>query len=587
MGTFDQGCRAVAREEASLLADFAGSGPIRVLLISPDYTAARQIDGLLHMAWTRAHLVTHAEWDSAAAEALLDHPACCVLLDVAPRDEDPLTLLEHVRTAAPDVPIVLLCDREDEVQARRALTAGAQDCVVKSELEPALLRRTLTYAMERKRADAQVAHQALHDPLTGLPNRALFLDRLGVALERARRSGAQLAVLFLDFDNFKQINDSRGHAAGDRLLATLGERLSAMLRPMDTVARFGGDEFTFLFEDLTSEREVVLIAERICDAVSLPVLVEGHELVATVSVGIAMVADPSVAPETVIREADAAMYRAKERGRACYELFDEDSRQRAVQRIELEAELSHAVERAELRVHYLPSISLNDHADVAAVEALVRWQHPHRGLIAPRDFIPMAEDTGMVLPIGRFVLEHALDQLATWREHRPEMTMSLNLSSRELHDANLPSLLSNALRAHELDPGAVTLEVPESALAREPGGAIRNLERLKATGVRIAIDDFGSGASSLAVLRELPIDALKIHESFISTVGDSPEDASVVAALVELGHALGCSVVAEGVETEAQLEQLRELGCDGAQGFVIGRPVTDTEVQALLTTPVA
>jgi diguanylate cyclase (GGDEF)-like protein len=559
---------------------------MRVLLISRDYSVARQVDGLLHLAWSRAHLVTHSEWDAAAAEALLDHPACCVLLDAPGPDED-LYLLEHVRTAAPDVPIVMLCAADAEPQARRALEAGAQDCLVKSELEPALLRRALTYAIERKRAEAQLAHQALHDPLTGLANRALFLDRLGVALERSRRSGAQLAVLFLDFDNFKQINDSRGHAAGDRLLATLGGRLSAMLRPMDTVARFGGDEFTFLFEDLTSEREVMLIADRICDAARLPIAIDGMEVAVTVSIGIAIVDDPAVAPETVIREADAAMYRAKERGRSRYELFDEESRRRALERIELEEALSHAVERSELRVHYLPHVSLHDGGEVAGFEALVRWEHPGRGLLAPTDFIPLAEDTGLVAAIDRFVLDRALDQLAHWREHRPDMTISLNISARQLADPALASVLQNAINSNAVDPGAVCLDIPEEAVAHDLDTALRALRGLKATGVRIALDDFGSAASSLSVLRELPVDALKIHETFTAPVGESDRDASIVNALVGLGHALGLVVLAEGVETEAQLEQLRELGCDGAQGYAVGRAVTADEVQALLSAPVA
>lgn len=296
-------------------------GAIRVLLLSPDYHAERLIDELLRAASSRVQLLAQPEWDAAAAQALLDHPAFCVLLDLERDDGEPLALLEHVQRSTPDTPIVALCGHDDEEQALRAVRAGAQDCLVKSELQPALLRRTLIHAIERKRTEAQLAHRALHDQLTGLPNRALFLDRLGIALERARRSGMQLAVMFLDLDNFKQINDSRGHAAGDRLLATFASRMSTMLRPMDTVARFGGDEFTLLFEDLTSEREVTLIAQRICRAAIQPVVVDGAALTATVSVGIAMPADPTVSAETVIQEADAAMYRAKARGRSCYELF--------------------------------------------------------------------------------------------------------------------------------------------------------------------------------------------------------------------------------------------------------------------------
>jgi len=315
----------------SLLGEFVHAGPIRVLLLSGDYRTARLTDELLHATWSRVHLVTHATWDAPAAEALLDHPGCCVLLDMpaageSDAAEEALALLDYVRMSAPEAPIVLLFSDHDEQLTLRAVRQGAQDCLIKSELEPLGLRRALIHAIERKRAEARLAHQALHDQLTGLPNRALFLDRLGVALERSRRSGVSLAVLFLDFDNFKEINDSLGHSAGDRVLATLGERLSGLLRPMDTVARFGGDEFTFLFEGISSEHEVVLIADRICQAAGLEIEVGGTEARVTVSVGVALVSDPAVSPEAIIREADAAMYRAKERGRSRFELFDENAR---------------------------------------------------------------------------------------------------------------------------------------------------------------------------------------------------------------------------------------------------------------------
>jgi len=570
-----------------VLDDVLHAGPMRVLLVSSDYRTARLIDELIHATWPHAQLLTYPTWDAAAAQAVLDHPGCCILLD-GPSDpgeratEDTMMLLEYVRMSAPEVPILLLLEDDDEPLALLAVRDGAQDCLVKSELDAPALRRALTHAIERKRAEAQLAHQALHDQLTGLPNRVLFLDRLSVALERARRSGAQLAVLFLDFDNFKEINDTRGHAAGDRLLAVLGERVGALLRPMDTVARFGGDEFTFLFEDLTSEREVVLIADRICQAARQPIDIDGVELSATVSVGIAMVADPTVAPETVIREADAAMYRAKDQGRSRFELFDETSRRRAIERIELEASIRQAIERRELRVHYQPNLVLHDLRDATGVEALVRWQHPTRGLLTAGEFMPVADDTGLVIPIGRFVLEHSLLQLAHWRVRKPDMTLSLNISPRQLRDSALPALLENALRASELPPDSICLEIAERAVAEDPELAIDALERLKSTGVRISLDDFGSGTSSLSRLRELPIDELKLHESFISQLGSSREDALVIGALVDLGHALGLAVVAEGVERESQIEQLRELGCDAAQGYAIGRPVSEEQLEATL-----
>ncbi len=568
------------------------AGPTRVLLLSGDYRTARLIDELLHATWSSVHLVTHATWDAAAAEALLDHPGCCVLLEVPPGDdttaaEEAMSLLDYVRMSAPEAPIVLLFSEHDEQLTLRAVREGAQDCLIKAELGPLGLRRALIHAIERKRAEAALAHQALHDQLTGLPNRALFLDRLGVALERSRRSGVPLAVLFLDFDNFKEINDSLGHPAGDRVLATLGERLSGLLRPMDTVARFGGDEFTFLFEGISTEREVVLIADRICQAAGLAIEVEGTRVRVTVSVGIALVSDPTVSPEAIIREADAAMYRAKDRGRSRFELFDEDSRRRASERMELEAAIQQAVERGELRVHYQPHLILHGLDAVAGVEALVRWQHPTRGLLTAAEFMPLADDAGLSVPIGRFVLEQAVEQLSRWRARKPDMTISLNISMRQLRDPELATLLSDAIQAGELDPAALYLEVNETALAEDPDAAIRALEQVKATGVRVVIDDFGAGALSLSRLTRMPVDAIKIHESFVAGLGVDAERAGLVGALVELGHALGLDVIAEGVETETQLELLRELGCDAAQGYAIGRPVSEEQFEALLFAEVA
>jgi diguanylate cyclase (GGDEF)-like protein len=573
--------------------DDAPAGPVRVLLLSGDYGTARLVEELLRATWSGVHLVTHAAYDEAAAAALLDHPSCCVLIDVAPADqgrdgdEDAMTLLEYVRMSAPEAPILLLGTEHDEELTLRAVRRGAQDCLVKSELDPVRLRRALIHAIERKRAEAGLAHQALHDQLTSLPNRALFLDRLGLALERSRRSGVPLAVLFLDFDNFKEINDTRGHAAGDRVLVTLGERLSGLLRPMDTVARFGGDEFTLLFEGITSEREVVLIADRICDAAKLPIEVDDGPVTVTVSVGIALVGDPTVSPESVIREADAAMYRAKDRGRSRFELFDESSRRRATERIEFEAAIREAVENGELRVHYQPHLVLHDGDVVAGVEALVRWQHPTRGLLPAREFIAVADHLGLSIPIGQFVLQEAVAGLARWRTRKPDMTLSLNISMRQLRDAAFPALLSEAIAAGGVDPAGVYLEVAETALAEDLDSAVRALQAVRRTGVRIVIDDFGAGALPISRLIQLPVDALKIHESFVAGVGVVPENAALLGALVELGHALALHVIAEGVESEAQIEQLRDLGCDGAQGYAIGWPVSEEQFEAVLLREVA
>ena len=559
-------------------------------MVECDSAAATQIDEMLCATWSSEPAVARAARLTDATHGLLEHEPDVVLLGLPLHDGDDFPTIEHwleqLRTAAPDVPVVLLSDGADDDLALSSIKAGAQDCLPKAGLEPELLRRAVLSAIERKRIEVELAHRALHDPLTGLPNRALFVDRLGVALDRSRRTNGTVAVMFLDVDNFKRVNDRFGHAAGDRLLAGLAGRLQKLLRPMDTVARFGGDEFTLLFEDLATEREVVLIADRVSRAASSPIRVGGRTTTTSVSIGIAMVDNPSVGPDTVIREADAAMYRAKELGRSRYELYDEASRRRAMERLELEAALEHAVERAELEVHYQPNVSLSDGSGtVVGVEALVRWHHPEHGLMAPAEFIPVAEDTGLMSQIGQYVLDRALEQLGSWRAAKPDMTVWVNVSFRQLEDKSLVDRLAEAIRSNHVEPDALCLEVTERALAHNPETAIRSLKALKELGVRLAIDDFGTGLSSLSNLKRLPIDAIKIHESVVRDLGTDPQEGPIVGAVVELGHALGLSVVAEGVETDAQAAELRTLGCDGAQGFLFGRPVPEDEVDELLMPP--
>jgi diguanylate cyclase (GGDEF)-like protein len=552
-----------------------------VLLVEDDPRAAMLIGDMLRATWSDGLVVAHAQRLADASRELREHGATCVLLDVTGEGAEPLARLEQLRSAAPDVPIIVLSLDGDEELGLAAVTAGAQDFLRRSELNPALLARSVRYAIERKRSEAELAHQALHDPLTALPNRALFIDRLTVALDRSRRKGALVAVLFLDVDNFKRINDSMGHAAGDLLLTVLAGRFREMLRPMDTVARFGGDEFTFLFEELDSEREAVLIADRISQSVSQPVNLSDTETSIAVSIGIAIVTDP-VTPENAIRDADAAMYRAKEQGGARLELYDENSRKRAIRRRQLEDSLRAAINRSQLRVHYQPRVSLNGSTGLLGFEALVRWEHPERGLIEAGQFVSLAEESGLIVPIGEWVLEQALGQLERWRQTRPDVSISVNLSARQLEDAGLVATLAAAMQATGADPSALWLEVTEDAVQHKPEASSRTLAAVSQLGVRLAIDDFGTGPSSLASLQHLPLDAIKIDRSFISRLGDEGDGSALVGALVGLGHALGLTVVAEGVETDSQAARLRDLGCDGAQGFLFSRPLTEDDVAALL-----
>jgi diguanylate cyclase (GGDEF)-like protein len=557
------------------------SKPARVLLVEEDPRSAMKIVEMLRAVWPQGLLITHAQHVTDATQELLERGATCVLLNL-PRDRnEPLYALSQLSVSAPSTPIIVLSEYGDELGVE-AVRLGAQDYLLASELTAATLGRAVRYAIERKRSEVELARQALHDPLTGLPNRVLFLDRLTVALDRSRRTGAAVCLLFLDVDTFKQVNDTLGHAAGDLLLTVLAERFRGLLRPMDTVARFGGDEFTFLFEGLEDDAEAMLIAERVNHAASLPLTLGEDETAVAVSIGISMVSDPETSLEEAIRDADAAMYRAKELGGSRFELFDDRSRRRVAKRSTLEASLRGALENAQLRVHYQPRVSINGDTGLVGFEALVRWEHPERGLIAPSEFVPLAEETGLIVPIGEWVIEQALSQVRRWRQSRPGMTISVNLSARQLAHPHLVVMLERALQAAGADPGVLWLEVTEDTVQQDPivfGNALAALHRL---GVNLALDDFGMGHSSLQTLRELPVDMLKIHQSFVSSLDAEPDDSALVGAVVELGHALGLTVIAEGVETDVQLAHLRELGCDGAQGFLFSRPVTEDGVHELL-----
>ncbi|WP_217913477.1 putative bifunctional diguanylate cyclase/phosphodiesterase [Miltoncostaea marina] len=438
---------------------------------------------------------------------------------------------------------------------------------------------------ERKRFEQQLAHRASHDALTGLPNRSLLHDRLELAFARAARTGHRPAVLFLDLDHFKVVNDSLGHTAGDRLLVAVAGRLSAVLRPQDTLARLGGDEFVALVEDIGGEADALRVAGRLQAALVDPFDVDGAEVFASASVGIALASGPDASPESVVRDADAAMYRAKERGRGRSELFDERMLERAVHRLETESALRRAIAGDELRVAYQPILDLERGA-IAGVEALVRWQHPQRGLVMPGDFIPLAEDTGLITELGAIVLESACRQARAWGAGaaRP-VSVSVNLSGRELGAPGFVRSVADTLDATGLDPALLCLEITESMLMVDLQATLGALADLRALGVRLAVDDFGTGYSALAYLKTFPVHELKIDRSFVAGLERDPRDAAIVGTILALAEALGLSVVAEGVETEAQERRLRELGCRLAQGHRFARPALAEDIGPRLLLP--
>jgi diguanylate cyclase (GGDEF)-like protein len=446
------------------------------------------------------------------------------------------------------------------------------------------MANALASAIERRAEEEDAQHRALHDSLTGLPNRALFEDRLGRALAEQERRGSSVAVIFCDIDHFKLVNDSLGHQAGDELLRVIAPRLKQALRPGDTVARFGGDEFGVLLEDVASERDATKVAERIAAALTRPFVVEGREHFVTVSSGIATGRAADL-PATLIRDSDAAMYRAKERGRARYEIFDQTMRIRVARRLQIENELRSAVERDELRVHYQPVVSLTT-GRITGAEALVRWQHPRHGLMQPADFIPIAEETGLISAVGRWVLEQACRQTAGWHRARADeapIAISVNMSVRQLGDHRLlTEFVRRTLDSTGLDPVCLSLELTEGALIDETETAAAALRDLKGLGIRLVLDDFGTGYSSLASLQRLPFDSIKLDRTFVSRLGDDRVDHAIVTAVVALAQTLDLTVIAEGVETEEQLAIVKALGCHHAQGFYFSRPVEPEEFGVLL-----
>jgi diguanylate cyclase (GGDEF)-like protein len=435
-------------------------------------------------------------------------------------------------------------------------------------------------AVQNERLFEEMRSQALHDPLTGLPNRTLLLERLRHGQLRGQRRGTSVAVLFLDLDRFKVINDSLGHHFGDQLLVEVARRVSETVRPGDTATRFGGDEFVVLCQDLLGEGHALDVADRLVSAFDQPFVVAGEQVFLTASVGVAISAGPEDDPVALVRDADAAMYRAKAKGRARCEVFDQEMRAAAIDRLETENDLRRAIDRGELRLVFQPTVDVATQRVIGA-EALVRWDHPTRGLVEPGAFIPLAEETGLIHPLGRWVLMEACQQLAAWSvELRPhdQLSVAVNLSPHQLGDPGLVDQVAATLASTGADPGRLVLEVTESALLEDADAALEVLERLRALGVHIALDDFGTGWSSLSYLNRLPADVLKIDRSFVGRLGGDRRDRSLVAGMIDLAHALDLLVVAEGVETPSQLADLFAMGCDVAQGYYFSRPVPAAQV---------
>ena len=428
-------------------------------------------------------------------------------------------------------------------------------------------------------------HAAFHDALTGLPNRSLFSEHLRIALERARQNEEYLfCVLFLDLDRFKNINDSLGHPCGDELLILVARRLEGCIRQTDMVARFGGDEFAILLDAIENPSDAIRVAEKVQQEISAPFKLHNHEAVTTASIGVALNTSDYSEAEDMIRDADTAMYRAKDQGKARYEIFDTAMHTRAVTLLRLESDLRRALEREELCVYYQPIVSIAS-GELHGFEALVRWQHPERGIISPDQFIAVAEETGLILSLGMGVLREACSQLRRWQQRSPSdrnLTISVNLSAKQLSQADLIEKVEEVLRESGIDPWQLKLEITETVVMENAELAALTLARLRGLGVRLSIDDFGTGYSSLSYLNRFPVDTLKIDRSFITRLNQGDENVEIVKTIVMLAGNLGMQVVAEGVETADQLQHLRLLKCQFGQGYLFSKPLAATDVDMFL-----
>ena len=548
--------------------------PISVLLVEDNPADTRLVYELLaEKPMGCFDLVTVGRL-SAAVTRLRDQHFDVLLLDLSLPDAQGMDTLAEIQAIAPDVPIVVLTGLDDEQVALNAVNAGAQDYLVKGKGDSELLTRALRYAIERKRSEKHLAYLAQYDPLTNLPNRTLFQDRLDQAIKHAQRNGGRIGLMFLDLDHFKDINDTLGHEAGDKLLIAAAQRINTCVRNMDTVARLGGDEFTVILPNIKDSRDVTKVACKIKQALAGAFAIDGMEIFVSTSIGIALFPETGENRESLIKNADLALYAAKEKGRSTYQIYESKMRTEVAKRTTMITRLRKALERDEFILEYQPQFDLRNHT-LLGMEALLRWNSPDLGIVQPNRFVPLLEETGLIAPVGEWVLFTSCAQNRRWIEagFKP-MSMAVNLSPRQFRQRNLVDTISAILEDTRLPPELLHLEITESALVLDSEHNLTILRGFKALGIKLSLDDFGTGFSSLNYLRLFPFDTLKVDRSFVQSLTVDINSAAIVGAVIELAHRLHLQVIAEGVELQNEAAFLNEQGCDQVQGFLFGTPMT-------------
>lgn len=560
-----------------------------VLLVEDNCGDARLIKEMFREYHDSPVSLTCVETLALAESRLASHVVDLVVLDLGLPDAQGLEAVRRIHAAAPELPLVVLTGLDDERLAAQALQQGAQDYLIKGEIETRGLLRAMRYAIERKSSELtalrqalEISHSAAHDSLTGLPNRVLMSDRIDRAIAHAERHSTRAALLFLDLDGFKHINDSLGHPVGDQLLQSVADRLLSCVRTCDTVSRQGGDEFVVLLSEVEQAEDAAVIARRMLQVIKQVHAIEGHDLHITGSIGLSIYPCDGIDGRALLQTADTAMYQAKDMGRDTYRFFAPAMNARAVERQAIEEELRRALERDEFTLHYQPKICLQT-GEIVGAEALLRWPHPVRGWIPPSQFIPVAEDCGLIRPIGDWVLQRACAQARAWNDAKFSFgRMAINVSAVQFMAEAFADRLMSILEETGLDPALLELELTESVLMKRMETTAGLLQTLREKGVQIAIDDFGTGYSSLSYLQKFPVDVLKIDQSFVHKIGGLDGDGTLVRAVIDMARALKVRVIAEGVETLAQIEFLAALNCDEAQGHYFCVPVSAASFEVLL-----
>jgi diguanylate cyclase (GGDEF)-like protein len=574
-------CRPHA-PEFDLYTDKGTGKVIKVLFIEDDADVANLIQIRLLRQEVDTVDIRHVTELRAALVALNSEHFDAVLTDLNLPDSVGIKTIRRILAVRREIPLVVHSTIAEESMVLQVLQAGAQEYVIKGQGDGYVVGRAIRSAIERKRTELKLQRLAHYDNLTGLANRTLFHKRLEHALARAARCQGGVALMVMDLDRFKTINDTLGHHAGDRMLVQVAERLKPCVREQDTVARLGGDEFTIILERVSTTEEAAVVARKIIDAMSAPFELEAQSIYVTPSIGITLFPYDDDGVDGLLKNADAAMYQAKAKGRNGFQFFTAGMNERSVERLKIEVGLRQAIENEELLLHYQPKVNLQT-GRIQAMEALVRWQRPATGLVPPMDFIPIAEDTGLIIPIGEWVMRKALAQTRIWLDNGlPVARVAINMSARQFRQSDLAAFISEALRESGLNGEHLEIELTESALMEDMSASVAVLQHLKKLGVRVAIDDFGTGYSSLNYLKRFPIDTLKIDRSFVSDIPNDQDDATITTAIIGLAHNLRLNVIAEGVETPEQVEFLRANRCDEAQGFLFSRPLTVMQMTACL-----